>query len=281
MRKFRKLAIVLSIVATLLALSAAPVLAVKPSGNLAGAVKVAWNLSAAVAPVPPYGSLDIPGSDTASKLIVNQPNGNTEVAITGAMNGLNPNTEYTVYLSNGYEKNIMVNANVAGTWLINVEYLGKDYPETLILTQSGSDITGVSLDTVPPASLFDVIGGSVVGNVVTIHCQKGSLYTDLVGTIALDGSMSGNWFDVGPGTRTGEWATTSGTASYTMITGGWSQQFGNTVPFTFTTDEFGAGSWHINLRYADFDGPDTYKLSVWINVGGTLLISDNFTVDVD
>mgnify|MGYP001768376835 CR=1 FL=1 len=76
--------------------------AVKPEGNLAGAVNVDWNLSADVAPVPPYGSRDIPGSDTASKLIVNQPNGNNEVVITGVMKDLHSNTTYTVYMSKGY-----------------------------------------------------------------------------------------------------------------------------------------------------------------------------------
>ncbi len=73
---------------------------VKPT-NLAGAVKVPWNLSGNVMPIPPYSYYDIPGSDTASKLIVNQPNGNTEVTITGVMNGLESNTTYTVILSTG------------------------------------------------------------------------------------------------------------------------------------------------------------------------------------
>ena len=144
--------------------------AAKPAGNLAGAIKVPWNLSADVMPVPPYGSKDIPGSDTASKLIVNQPNGNTEVTITGAMNGLNPNTTYTVYLSKGYDLHT--------TW---------------------------------------------------------------------------------PGLFTG------------------------TVPdFTFMTDGYGVGSWHINLRDANFPGSETYTLSVWINeTGGTMLVSDNFQVTAD
>ena len=75
---------------------------VKPTGNLAGAKEVDWNLSGDVMPVPPYGSFDIEGSDIASKLIVNQPNGNVEVTVTGVMKGLDPNTTYTVILSNGY-----------------------------------------------------------------------------------------------------------------------------------------------------------------------------------
>ncbi|GAH31234.1 unnamed protein product [marine sediment metagenome] len=69
--------------------------AVKPAGNLAGAEKVEWNLSGDVMPSPPWGLHDIPGSDTASKLIVNQPNGNTEVAITGANEWVRP--RYPIY----------------------------------------------------------------------------------------------------------------------------------------------------------------------------------------
>ncbi|MBN1971797.1 MAG: hypothetical protein JW870_20730 [Candidatus Delongbacteria bacterium] len=146
---------------------------VKPEGNLAGAVEVPWNLSGDVMPVPPYGSIDIPGSDTASKLIVNQPNGSVKVTLTGVMSGLVPNTEYTVYLANAY---------VPDKW----------YP---------------------------------------------GLFTSTV------------------------------------------------QPFTFITDEYGSGSWHINLRDSDFvNGAGTYTLSVWIVakvVNKTILISDNFEVVVD
>lgn len=99
--------------------------AVKPAGNLAGAIKVPWNLSADVMPAHPcgaYGTLDIPGSDTASKLIVNQPNGNTEVTITGAMNGLHSNTEYTVYLSNKYTPYTPLDVN-GYIHMVGTEYL--------------------------------------------------------------------------------------------------------------------------------------------------------------
>ena len=265
----------------LLASTAIPVFAVKPTGNLASAVEVPWNLSAAVMPVPPYGSFDILGSDTASKLIVNQPNGNTEVTITGVMNGLNPNTTYTVYLSNGYTPYVFTEWNVTGTFVINVEYLGVDYPETLILTQSGTNITGVSLDTIPPASYFAVDSGTVIGDTITINAHKGGLLIQMVGTIAPDGSISGTWGDVPPtGSRTGTWATTSG-AAVNHHTGDvtWPGLFTPTVqPFTFTTDEFGAGSWHVNMRDTDFPGTGIYDLSVWINGGGTLLISNVFQV---
>jgi len=166
----KKAIIFMLVVALIILVTPGIVYGVKPAGNEAGALKVAWNLSADVMPVPPYGTLDKLGSDTASKLIVNQPNGNTEVTITGAMNGLYPNKTYTVILSK--------------------EYI---------------------LNTTFPGDFID-------------KAQR----------------------------------------------------------FTFTTDEYGEGSWHINLRDDYFKGPDSYTLSVWINYSGlTILISDNFTVVVN
>src|SRR3989344_4892099 len=122
------------------------VYAAKPAGNYAGAVTYDWNLSGAVMPVPPYGSLDIPGSDTASKLIVNQPNGKVLANMTGVMNGLNPNTEYTVYLSNVYTPYVFTGWNVAGSWNMGFSCTtgcsGGPYVHDAVLTQSGSTIGG-------------------------------------------------------------------------------------------------------------------------------------------
>jgi hypothetical protein len=105
--------------------------------------------------------------------------------------------------------------DVTGTYVINVEWLGNDYPETLVLTQVGEDITGVSLDTIPPGSFFTVYDGSVIGNVINIYANRGSLIVHMEGTIALDGTMSGTWHDdTGQlGFRTGTWETTTGGAS--------------------------------------------------------------------
>ncbi len=67
-----------------------------------GTQVVAWHLSGAIFP-PPYGAKDIPGSDTASTLTVNQAEGNTQITITADMGGLAPNTEYTVFISKSYD----------------------------------------------------------------------------------------------------------------------------------------------------------------------------------
>jgi hypothetical protein len=261
--------------------------AAKPAGNLAGAHKYTWHLSGAVMPVPPYGdygTLDIPGSDTASKLIVNQPNGTTQVTITGVMNGLNANTEYTVYLSNGYTPYV-VGWNIGNVSEIAISDSGADYLHITNLTQSGTAITGGTI--VYPGYAKQITSGSVIGDHVEIwavYTSGGSGTLHLTGTIANDGSITGTWTDTwpdehGPVLRTDNWRNTIGVAVKTHTgSTGWPGLFTNSVqPFTFTTDAYGSGSWHINLKDSDFS-TGTYPLSVWINIGGTILISDTFEV---
>ena len=257
---------------------------VKPTGNLAGAVEVSWNLSGAVMPVPPWGLSDIAGSDTASKLIVNQPNGAVEVTITGAMNGLNPNTTYTVYLSKGYIKYIPFNIKGIYEWLVLDTYRHDMIIDTQNPDGTFSGTGGYPAGNSPytsPGQTPEIITGQVMGNQVDITFTTTYLgpyspgYTVTVsGAIAPDGSMSGNspW----------EWHTTEGHVTVASGSTSWSGLFTSTVqPFPFTTDEFGSGSWHINLRDSDFGNvPGVYTLSVWIN-NGTILISDNFEVTVD
>lgn len=279
----KKLTAVLLVVAVLLCIFAVPVQAVKPPNNPAGAQKVAWNLSADVMPVPPYGSRDIPGSDTASKLIMNQPNGNTEVTITGPMNGLNPNTTYTVYLSKDYTPYVPLDVTGTYTWLV----LGTYHHDLVISTQNPdgtfSGTGGYPAGNSPytsPGQTSEIITGQVTGNQITFTTTYlgpyGTGYSATAsGTIATDGSISG--------TSPWEWHTTSGSATLASGSTGWPGLLTTTVqPFTFTTDADGAGSWHINLVDSDFSGPGTYTLSVWINgAGRTILISDNFEVTID
>jgi hypothetical protein len=262
-------------------LIALPAMAAKPAGNLASAKTYAWHLSGAVMPVPPYGSVDIIGSDTASKLIVNQPNGNTEVTITGVMNGLTPLTTYTVYLSPGYKK--YTPQSVVGTykWLV----LGT-YEHDLIITAQNTDGSFTATGGYPagsspynlPGETPEVItGGQVTGNQITFTTTYTGPYAPgysaiVSGIIAGDGSMSGN--------SPVEWHTTVGTVTPASGSTGWPGLFTPTVqPFTFTTDMYGSGSWHVNLRDADLPATAApLTISAWINNGGTLLISDSFTV---
>jgi len=278
----RRILVALLVAIVLIMALAAPALAVKPADNLAGNVKVGWNLSADVMPVPPYGSLDIPGSDEASKLNVNQPNGNTEVAITGVMNGLNPSTTYTVYLSKGYTPYTPLNVIGTYKWLVL-----NTYEHDLIIDTQNPDGTFSGTGGYPAGGspynasgqTAEVITGLVVGNQISLTTTYLGPYNTgytatAEGTIAADGTMSG--------TIPWEWHSTDGAVALASGSTGWPGLFAPTIqPFTFVTDEFGAGSWHVNMRDSDFSDPGTYTLSVWINAGGTLLISDNFEVVVD
>lgn len=257
------------------ALCAIPALAEKNNAN--GAQTYAWNLSGDVMPVPPYGSGDIIGSDTASKLIINQPDCTGKVNITGVMNGLNSNTEYTVYLSNPYTKYEETGWNVAGTWnfdLISTKYPGT-YSKTMTISQDISgNITGSGTNV--PAGLTWSVTGNVVGNTINFslayNVPMSGYVASFTGNIQTDGTINGTWSD-NWFSDSGSWHTTS-SAAVKIGTGdtGWSGQLGATTPFTFTTDENGSGSWHYNLDPA-------VNFSVWINVGGrTILISNNVTL---
>lgn len=263
---------------------------VKPVGNLAGAQTYAWYLSRDVMPVPPYGSVDIIGSDTASKLIVNQPNGNVEVTVTGVMNGLDPYTEYTVYLSNSYEPYVFTGWNVVGDWVLRLHYGGSTYIHDLVINVQ-SDGTFVGTGGYPAGSgpeydypYNETVNGTIdiVTGAIIIHSEyENDYYFDATGTIAPNGTMSGNW--TGKGQPTYTWESISGQATNHTGDTYWTGLFTDTVPpFTFVTDADGSGSWHVNLRDSDFPVEGTYTLSVWINeAGGTILISDTFNVTVD
>ena len=256
---------------------------VKPNG----AQTYAWYLSGDVMPSPPWGLSDIPGSDTVSKLIVNQPNGNTEVTITGVMNGLNKNTTYKVILANGYTK--FTGWNVVGDWSLRwVVDEGGTYDHDMFITiQNDGSFSGTAGYPAggDPYTVNEVVTGTIgvtTSGSVTIHITQppGSYYSDSTGTINnINGKMSGTWTDKNG--NVGTFSTLSGNA--TSIGGGSTKYPGpfNGYPtFTFMTDEYGAGSWHINLRDSDFPaGTGTYTLSVWIN-NVSILISDTFQVQV-
>jgi len=251
---------------------------VKPTGNLAGAEEVAWNLSGAVMPSPPWGLSDISGSDTASKLIVNQPNGNVEVAVTGVMNGLYPNTVYTIFPAKAWSTS--EKWNIVGDWELRFIY-GGNYDHYMTVTFQNMH-TGLFSGTGHNSSTWDILGTSkVVGNTIYLDIKyTGSTYTVYaVGTINDGGFIvSGTWYSSTG--QSGTWSSTSGIAEEETVGDGYPGLFPGQEKFTFTTDEYGSGSWHFNLKNDDFPIPGIYNLSVWIN-NGTILISDNFQVTVD
>jgi len=259
---------------------------VKPTENLAGAVKVPWNLSGAVMPVPPWGLSDIPGSDTASKLIVNQPNGNTEVTITGAMNGLKSNTEYTVCLSNAWSTS--EKWNITGDWELDMwVVVGGPFYEMYGMTVTSQNMyTGVFSGTLQSNTNAWIIQetSKVIGDIVNldlIHKYNSGYTVQAEGTIDTDGAIiNGSWSSSAG--QSGTWNSILGNAEKETVGNGYPGQFPGQIRFTFTTDECGAGDWHINLRDSDFTKSGDYTLSVWINgAGKTILISDNFEVKVD
>ena len=261
------------VVAGLMFLATGVALAAKPADNKAGAQKVPWNLSADVMPVPPYGSGDIEGSDTASKLIVNQPNGEVDFNVTGVMKGLNPDTAYTVYLSKGYIPYEYTGWNVAGVWELEFDWHGGKYVHDMTI-DSLFDGTGAAQFS----SQTWTVSGDVEGNDVnfTILYDDSSYYVEVIGAIASDGTMSGIWSNA---SQSGSWKSTSGAAMETHTGNtGWSGLLTSEIqPFTFTTDSEGSGSWHINVK----EGVTTAdEFSVWINGGGgTILVSDAVSLE--
>lgn len=283
----KKLAAVLLVVAVFLFVFAAPVQAIKPAGNLASAQKVSWNLSGAVMPSPPWGLHDITGSDTSSKLIVNQPNGATEVMLTGAMNGLAPNTVYTVYMSNAWTSSDKW--NIVGTWTIDFLIGGGHWVHTMIVTSQNmydGTFTGHGYYNADTGYTWDIQpGATVIGNGITFDLiYTGSNPGYALHCTALIDSNGHFVNGVCSGSSTGTWVSTYGEATLQTVGAGHPGLFYHQNTFTFTTDAYGAGSWHVNLRDADFPGPGIYPLSVWINnnaIPATILISDNFQVTVD
>lgn len=253
--------------------------------NQAGAQKVAWNLSGDVMPVPPYGSLDIAGSDTSSKLIVNQPGGKVIANVTGDMNGLTPNTTYTVYLSKTYTK---YSVNLTGLGVLPFEYQGSTYTHGVNLVQNGTQLSGTGQypATGTPLYTWEITSGSVVGG----RFQFTAVYTSgndalnplttmhVSGTVNPDGSITGMWDDNYQGVfRQGSITLPAGSVSQISGNTTWPGLLTNTVqPFTFTTDSTGSGSWHINLNSDDLG--TTKAFSVWINSSVTVLISNPITL---
>jgi hypothetical protein len=264
----RKIIVALIAISMMLVTTTA-VMAVKPTGN-PGAETVPWNLSGAVMPLP-WGQSDIPGSDSASKLIVNQPNGNVEVVVTGVMNGLTPDTVYTVYPSNAWS----THWDITGDWVLDFDYLGHLYIHDMTVTDNTFTGYGSAQFSAQTWTVAGIITGDDIS--MTIDYDGSSYYVDVVGTIASDGTMSGTWGNLG---QSGTWCSSSGNA--VMVGNGWPRLFPGQGTFTFTTDEYGTGSWHFNLKNDDFPGPGDYALSIWINKSGrTILISNNFEVVVD
>lgn len=259
-----------------------------------GAVKYEFFLSGDVMPVPPYGGSDVEGSDERSKLIVNQPNGMNIANVTGVMKGLLPDTEYTVYFSNGYMPYMVSEVwNVVGDYVLHLDYNGTIYSHEISITSQEDGVltgTGGYPDTGPPYSHEEEITGTLDGNTITLH----SLYTttnagyvyDVTITIAPDGTMTGTWEADEDGV-TDRPLTIAPLALEYITEGsmGWPGLLSEDYlpPFTFTTDEEGHASWHVNIPCEAVNCEDGIEeFSVWINgAAGTVLISETVVLECD
>ncbi len=113
--------------------------------------------------------------------------------------------------------------DTTGSWVVVFEY-GGSYPHDMMLTQDGSgNLTGSGgyLAGNPPYSFaWTITSGVVDGDTIsmTMDYTVGAVGTTMhmTGTIAGDGTMSGDWDDnYNGGSREGTWHTSSGVA--TMI----------------------------------------------------------------
>ena len=111
------------------------------------------------------------------------------------------------------------NWNVAGSYDIVINYLGSDYTHNVSFTQ---DIVG-DLDGTGTSGAYawDMISGSVDGDDIEFEADytatpdavSPQTTMNIIGTIALDGSMSGTWDDnYNGGSRNGTWTAVAGTA---------------------------------------------------------------------
>lgn len=114
--------------------------------------------------------------------------------------------------------------DTTGSYEIDMEYLGTDYPHDMALAQD--DLGNLTGNGGSPAGanayLWTINSGTVDGNSIAFTADYTATpdavtpQTTLVveGTIALDGTMSGTWSDnYAEGDRSGTWMTTSGEAS--------------------------------------------------------------------
>ena len=131
------------------------------------------------------------------------------------------------------------NWDTTGNYVINMNYLGTDYPHDMSLTQDNAgNLTGNGGSPAGANTYTWMVdpGSNVSGDTlyITAHytatADAVTPLTTLIlnGTIAPGGTMTGTWSDnYQGGARTGTWTTSSGMATYEYVT---------TNPATAVTD---------------------------------------------
>lgn len=170
--------------------------------------------------------------------------------------------------------------NVAGTWGINfLEGATVVSTYTITLAQTGTAISDTGMSVIPPGYTWTV-AGSISGNTVNLTGTYTSGVTGTIslnGTIAADGSMSGNWSQVTTpgGSANGTWVSTSGQATpiFAPITSSGSVQIQGemvaptitlTAPGPFDFGQFAEGLNAANSQagYVQF-APGSDQFATW------------------
>ncbi len=261
-------------------------------------------LSGDVMPTPPdgnYGLSDIEGSDIYSRLLVKQLNEDNVANVTGVIKGFDPETEYTVYISNGYE----VDTSYPGLLTSNIPAFTFETDEDgngiFEVTLTNDDVTyedGIELFSVwinaPGATILisetvtlvdmDIYDFYLSGDVMpsppygTADIEDSDVKSKLIVT-PLDEdylvNVAGVMKELNPETE----YTVYISNGYEVDTAFPGLLTSNIPAFTFITDEDGNGEWDVNIEDEDVTFEDGIELfSVWINDGVTILISDVVTL---
>ncbi|MBX4200805.1 hypothetical protein KW786_01620 [Candidatus Parcubacteria bacterium] len=178
--------------------------------------------------------------------------------------------------------------DASGTYVINMNYLGTDYPHDMVLTMDNmGNLTGHGGS---PAGanvyMWTINSGTVSGNTInftahytaTADAVTPQTVLHMTGTIGTDGSMSGTWFDnYQASQRSGTWMTTSGNAqeipptpesvkvTIVKYVNGMAATAANTNSATFTMNatwnatNIGSGSGQFTLSPTGFNSPTPYQ----------------------
>jgi hypothetical protein len=112
--------------------------------------------------------------------------------------------------------------DVTGDYVVNFNYLGTDYAHDMSLTQDASgNLTGNGGNPAGGVHVYDWVidSGTASGSAVdfwahyTAAADASGTVMHVIGTVASSGAMTGTWTDnYQGGSRSGTWATASGTA---------------------------------------------------------------------
>jgi hypothetical protein len=205
------------------------------------------------------------------------------------------------------------NWNASGTYVINMNYLGTDYPHDMVLTQDAmGNLTGHGGS---PAGanvyLWTINSGTVSGDTIdftanytaTPDAVTPQTTIHVMGTIAPGGTMTGTWSDNYQGQqRAGTWASTSGNAvanppvpppqesvKVTIVkyidgqlaTATTAQNLDFPMMATWNAQNIGSGSGAFNLSASGYNGDTTpyQAMTVAMTPGGSYSVTETMNTN--